>query len=145
MQQEPEQLEYSGFTCPVCGYDLRGLPKQVCPECGVVFELTDEEPFRWKPIAGIFAAMASMLIGLATTLMCIQSFHLYVNELGSWCGTGRCGALMTLMTEGPIGTILTWAMWLLARKVGHGQPATRFASVVTSITWIASLSIVISL
>lgn len=28
----------AALTCPLCGYDLRGLPKHRCPECGHAFD-----------------------------------------------------------------------------------------------------------
>jgi hypothetical protein len=55
----------AGLTCPLCGYDLRGLAEPRCPECGFRFtwaELADEQrnrhrylfehpdrPGRWLP------------------------------------------------------------------------------------------------
>jgi hypothetical protein len=29
------------IRCPLCGYDLRGLPQPRCPECGRTFEWAD--------------------------------------------------------------------------------------------------------
>jgi hypothetical protein len=41
----PTDLE--GMQCPACGYDLRGLHKPVCPECGRAFYPKDFEKPRW--------------------------------------------------------------------------------------------------
>lgn len=36
-------LERRAFTCKTCGYDLRSLPVDRCPECGTAFDRTEQE------------------------------------------------------------------------------------------------------
>lgn len=36
-------LDRRAFTCKECGYDLRGLPENRCPECGTTFEPAERE------------------------------------------------------------------------------------------------------
>ncbi len=43
---DPPPADAAGLTCPLCGYDLRGLADPRCPECGFRFtwaELADEQ------------------------------------------------------------------------------------------------------
>ncbi len=52
--------------CPVCGYDLRGLPDQRCPECGHAFDpatlpLTRERDVPSSPAATLALAGAILL------------------------------------------------------------------------------------
>jgi len=36
-------LDRRAFTCKNCGYDLRGLPENRCPECGTMFDPDERE------------------------------------------------------------------------------------------------------
>jgi len=37
----PEPCDVSDQRCPVCGYNVRGLPSLTCPECGIEFSIDE--------------------------------------------------------------------------------------------------------
>lgn len=88
----PEQkLRYSGLNCPACGYDLRGLSKPKCPECGRRFNPeTIEMPIRFSSIERMVAcvsilsatAMSAWYVRLAVGLMTRSAAQVrYSNDL----------------------------------------------------------------
>ncbi|MFW6058614.1 MAG: hypothetical protein ACODAQ_00445 [Phycisphaeraceae bacterium] len=85
-------LSYAGLTCPSCGYDLRGLTAQRCPECGEPFDprtLQPVPPWGRRPIVGgIGALVAAAATGFL--LWCEISWMIAITQsYGGWCGTGR--------------------------------------------------------
>ncbi len=64
-----------GLHCPRCDYDLRGLPEDRCPECGIPFDASD--PFCYPDLIRmlyrreVFLALAQLVGGsvLAGTLL----------------------------------------------------------------------------
>lgn len=49
-------------TCLHCSYPLRGLPENVCPECGHAFDPTDPTTYLPKPRAGRLRRWAPRLL-----------------------------------------------------------------------------------
>jgi hypothetical protein len=87
--------------CPVCGYNLRGVPGRVCPECGRPIRLPARPPVHyifWK------VGLAGMLLtysALAVLAASVAFGHLFVGliaalflceapfRLGRWRRTKR--------------------------------------------------------
>jgi hypothetical protein len=59
--------------CPVCGYNLRGLPAGVCPECGNSLRLTvtaiSSKRWSWPIAIGTLAGMAAFQALLAVSMV----------------------------------------------------------------------------
>ena len=90
--------EYAPMRCPVCWYDLRGLPARgVWPECGQFYE--PEKPTRARPlplgtrlidaVTGVVLdlraiGIALFIIGAAAVVVGIAwyAWRTFMNELG---------------------------------------------------------------
>ena len=79
--------DWASFTedvnCPLCGYNLRGLPSAKCPECGAVFEWRDLlDPrrryhaylFEYHPDANLRSFVRTLKAGISPTWFW-QSVH----------------------------------------------------------------------
>ncbi len=63
--------------CPVCGYNLRGLTRAVCPECRQTLALTVGAPHL--RLAWLFVAVApGFFSGIAACFLCIPTIGMYV-------------------------------------------------------------------
>ena len=69
--------------CPKCGYNLRGLEDDSCPECGERAELV----LRLADARGALGALVVTIVGLSLTLG-MTSLACF-NILGFWIITGR--------------------------------------------------------
>jgi len=63
------------MRCLNCGYDLRGLPKNRCPECGRAFDPSDRSTFiallpdGRRPLAYAGVSVAAWIISAAVVLI----------------------------------------------------------------------------
>lgn len=56
-------VPHLGLECDGCGYPLRGLPGDQCPECGREFSLTDYiPPEPWGDVSGAASAAETLLM-----------------------------------------------------------------------------------
>lgn len=68
-------LATNDATCPVCGYNVRGLKRAVCPECHHALELTvgtPRVPLAWFVIAiapGIFSGIAALFMAIPVVMV----------------------------------------------------------------------------
>jgi hypothetical protein len=54
--------EGGSWHCPTCDYNLRGLPSNMCPECGTVVRKGTAELGERQPMWGVVAIGAAMLL-----------------------------------------------------------------------------------
>lgn len=88
----PDPDESAGLRCALCGYDLRGLPGDICPECGREFDRSPraaaapDRSFQVSVAAGCAIALSAAAI--------LASLHdgLEIVELRGWSRfcCGRC-------------------------------------------------------
>ena len=81
--------------CPVCGYNLRGLVRPICPECRQDLALTVGAPrlrLRWLFITlapGFFSGIAACFMALFTTAIYLEDGYLVPPFAGAavfgWC------------------------------------------------------------
>jgi hypothetical protein len=75
-------------TCPTCGYDLRGLPKLVCPECGEVYQpppFPGKRNWWWIAPAG---GTLSLVLSLYIVPWCLKAPERYLGERYGYYDTG---------------------------------------------------------
>ena len=69
---DPKQVD--GLRCPRCGYSLRGLDENLCPECGRRFDAQYLLRTRWGQDANPltqFATVVSVVLIIFMMLMCL--------------------------------------------------------------------------
>lgn len=95
--------------CPACGYNLRDLQGQTCPECGLALALRVN---LQEPALGSFVAG---LVGICTTL----GFHAIVLVWAGVAALGRYGPpwrdLIPLFVGLVVSTPLLW-LWITQRR-----------------------------
>lgn len=103
MNTAAASLSFDGVICPHCSYDVRGLPRAVCPECGQAFDPTAVK--RVRPVRQVIGYCAA-LITMASAYYVVQQSHewlwMYIENIGSWCGTPRMSASAALGMTVPI-------------------------------------------
>ncbi len=62
------QASHEHFSCPCCGYDLRQISIQICPECGAPLEVVVASPWSIRDVATYL-----MLIFVWSALACTGS------------------------------------------------------------------------
>jgi len=111
--------------CPQCGYNLRDLPGDRCPECGdgLALRLGLAEPRQGMLIAGLVGLSAGAgLSGLLLGYIGIQMLRRY-NGMGPdvWWFVSITGG--GLLVEGlAIAAWLRW--WRQVRRLGRGARLT---------------------
>jgi len=95
------------MRCLGCGYDLRGLPENRCPECGRAFDPDDSTTFLCSQVDGRkYLTMA--LLGLFGMVVPIPTARLLASVLlpGQVLGWGVLG----VFTAGLVTTAVTLGM-----------------------------------
>ncbi len=109
--------------CLNCGYNLRGLPENRCPECGQPFNPDDSETYRSRPRSGSVLLWLSLLsvalfalplaaAGLADAKVIRIPF--FLSGLGS--AMMVCGLVLALVTTSRSVRVLRQPRGLLARR-----------------------------
>ncbi len=148
MDQEPrnsghdllrEFLSHRDAMCPACGYNLRGLTGQACPECAAALTLdvarAREGPWPVRvAFAGMIAFTAASVVDAAADVWYWfsprQHWTIAVSFVGSIAGSVLgTAALVHCRIQGRRGNaaraalrwmgwgILVWAIWVLAVQV----------------------------
>jgi hypothetical protein len=88
------------MRCLACGYDLRGLPENRCPECGRAFDPGDSATFLCRQADGrkYLAAALLGLFGMTTPIMTARM-------LGSLLPARAVGCAVIVVF--PIGLLMT--------------------------------------
>jgi DNA-directed RNA polymerase subunit RPC12/RpoP len=70
----PDPAQVDGLRCPRCGYSLRGLDENLCPECGRRFDAQYLLRTRWgqevNPLTQ-FATIVGVVLIIFMMLMCL--------------------------------------------------------------------------
>lgn len=74
-------LNEEGRRCEDCGFDLRGLTRPHCPECGAAFDPNVMADPELRPIAHLRIWQNSALVGVAWFIFHLGAFRLFGIEL----------------------------------------------------------------
>jgi hypothetical protein len=92
----------TGLTCPRCGYNLTGLTRSECPECGLAFTIADPAAGPRPPCSPGWAFVKGGLwtLGgfLALGLMCVA--------VGGHMRIDPCGAAVLFVIGGLVRLVL---------------------------------------
>lgn len=114
--QRTEVAASADLRCPLCDYDVHGLPEPRCPECGHVFEweeLTDpaRQRVRW-----LFEHQGTMASYLKTQWRLANPWRFwrtmrpaYTQRVGRLVWFFACGMLLVLLAMAPLPSVaLQW-------------------------------------
>lgn len=109
-------IEQTNARCPRCGYALRGLAEDVCPECGVGFTLEELVKHRYAPRLFVVTGFGFFV----SSIVCVVSIVLY--PLG-FVYFGLCiwwAAAQHRIAAMPLGArrVFLCVAWLPAAAVG---------------------------
>jgi hypothetical protein len=101
-----EFLREQDAPCRVCGYNLRGLTKDMCPECGIRFQLGvyPAENYSGTLIAALVPIAMTTGVGLLIFILCLR---------WGFPASGREFALLGFVVAGfvcGIGMAVSYAM-----------------------------------
>lgn len=103
------------LRCAHCGYDLFGLPNDVCPECGHEFDPESVPPL---PDLDLAKAAAAVAVGLAILVIC-GVIYLSLEEVQSWGSWRGCGRRSN--TTNTTGHLIFMAHPMLAIMLWHAR------------------------
>jgi hypothetical protein len=146
MPKHPDELH-----CPTCGYDLHGLPHNVCPECGIAF---DPQALRDRaapsPLAQVIApaaislstmtALAGVYLAATLGLECIDD-HCY----GHGCMPPPISTSEMLALIAIASLIITWTSWGIASTARIGVRLAAQCAIASTTTWVTELLLLASL
>lgn len=114
------------LNCPTCGYNLTGLRRDVCPECGQPFDRLSLAKKPW-PVSRRQVlwrlVMAPSLWWLAIVAVEIPAWLTIAKQRASDHGHWLLAMVMA-MAMGSISLSL-WNAWMLGRKLGPTQAYRR--------------------
>jgi hypothetical protein len=76
---------FTGFHCPKCAYDLRGINRAECPECGQALNLADLQARALRPRKFDWASRCLVVLG-ASSLVASGSLCYYVGFVNRYPG-----------------------------------------------------------
>jgi hypothetical protein len=106
-----------GLKCPVCDYELTGLPSSVCPECGsrykdaLAVRTAARRKGYWRACA-IGSAISTLLI----VFLCISDAHIIARNTNSRCGTASAMAMTEHLVGLPLLLMIPLYSWLKCRS-----------------------------
>ncbi len=128
-----DYLAQRDIPCPGCGYNLRGLRSEVCPECRQELRLTLQlaEP----RLGSLLAVLSGLLAGLGASVVCL-SIVTWASLV--WGGPGRRMLFPIFYLPAIVGLINGPAAVLLGRTAGRRwfrELAPRARSIITVLSW----------
>lgn len=125
--------ESTDHHCPKCDYDLRGLTKQRCPECGRAFSSLEIEAYkylRWPP-QRFFRPLI-----FATIPWFIAYF--FVHPIHDTADRATISWVTSLFLAMPLQLVLA-SVAVMALEAASERSLKRFGAVLTVILWILIL------
>ena len=137
---EIPNLVLTGCRCLQCGYDLRGLPEHVCPECGLRFDPAElaEYANRGGFIGGL-GTVASLLSGLLSVPMSIEGGLDQIES--SYCGA-CCRMHVSTIEPALIWIVIAWIGFAFACRWPRARRLARLGAVAATTAW-ATMEIVL--
>jgi len=123
-------------ACPVCGYNLRRLTVDVCPECGQRFQLrvgSDSVRFGYFLV---FLAPLIMLAGLS------GFFVILGLTLRDWPRWPRDWGFYAIMVAGVVSGVAIAPLYR-ARQRAYFRKSRNFQVIVTGVCWVVVILIVV--
>jgi hypothetical protein len=138
------QANLDQLTCPGCGYALRGLPDNVCPECGREFDaeamLADLR--RTSPsvetarLCTFVAALLACVSVIGTPFFGLILIDEIASQFGAHCGTHFRSDAPKINLFGVIALGVAWSnLWMAASARTCARPAW-LAALATTTAWI---------
>jgi hypothetical protein len=135
---EPGPVQrFAGLHCPQCGYDVRGLPAPICPECGRAFDpdMPAALVSRRQVATGWLSAMVAVGLALFVIVTGAKATLVHAREMGSWCGTGRLMCYLHLSSTLPKLLILAAVATGISAQSGVGYRVARTALLSAAVAW----------
>jgi hypothetical protein len=123
-----------GLKCPVCSYDLSGLPDHRCPECGHEFD-PDQLAARVAPAVGPLAMCASYGLAMLIVLASFSNARTLTTYTG-WCGTPQANAAVAQSCFVPALFLPIVIIYVMARRAHQPLLVWRVPLVISSATWL---------
>jgi hypothetical protein len=127
-------LDRFDAPCPVCGYNLRKLTADICPECGQRFVL--QVGTINAPIAPLVALLAPSLLVLGLAI----AFSLFWAMLGPpgprdkvWVVPG----MVSGYCQSPV------ILWIMHRARGSRLPKGRRLLAMAAVSWLINLGLIV--
>jgi len=119
-----EFLEANDAACPVCGYGLRGLRTDLCPECGVPIRLGVHTPDT-RLASWITAVVTlSMTTGFFTVMLLLVLIGSLFN---TWGGGPPWSQFWPIVVGSPLGLASVATLVASRRRFRKAPAATRWA------------------
>ncbi len=105
--------------CPECGFNLRGLTTNRCPECNMRIQLILAQPDAlWRMRQWIVAAAAVIALASAASIVAFLSFY------GAWGGATLTGRIFAGVVVN-VGVLLALSLVLIRYAIRREQPGAQ--------------------
>ena len=90
---------------------------------------------------GFMGALLGWLSVAGSAVISIPAVFMYLNEIGSWCGTGRASAMIALHMSIPFFISLASAGWLLCKWTDLFRYSARLCIILVSTITVGSYGV----